>query len=543
MNQKTYSRSINVSLRVIADLSQGLYRSPADALKELVSNAYDADSPIVEIIFSSDFSTIFINDEGHGININDFIEIMETIGGSSKRSEDTGFEEITNSGRKIIGRIGIGLLSVSQIASELEITSTQAGSDRGLYGKIQFDQFASEKARKIKITEIWEEDKELRIGEYQIKEITGVEKDIHFTKLKLNKVKPILKNKLYSYQEKDGQQKMLGKSLNTAKELILWMKQNKITKNALHEYDRMFWELCILCPVPYEDNSIKVINHIKSSSNTESFIELANDINEETHLVLKYDGIQAFKPIQMPDDIDKQYQLFFNLLFMKGLNNTTISYVAYDDNGKPIENELKLKGYIYYQRPNIWPPELRGLLIRVRNVAIGQYDSTFLTYKHHEAMKFSQLSGEIYVDNLDIALNIDRASFRETEPAFIAFRDSIHSYLNKTVFPGIKVYSAIERKDRNLTKLASEIINLQQKFKDIDSKKREFHIESKQNKLVVRDENEVKMALSIDRKKILLGNEFYRIIAFIEAKLSEKLSDEERDNLYEEMISWLIEFE
>jgi len=108
-------KPINVSLRVIADLSQGLYRSPADALKELVSNAYDADSATVRIDFSSDFDSIMVRDIGEGMTLDKFVQVMETIGGSSKRSVDARVNErdLTKSGRPIVGRIGIGLLSVS----------------------------------------------------------------------------------------------------------------------------------------------------------------------------------------------------------------------------------------------------------------------------------------------------------------------------------------------------------------------------------------------------------------------------------------------
>src|ERR1041385_3762526 len=127
---KLVGKPINVSLRVIADLSQGLYRSPADALKELISNAYDADSPSVEINFSNDFDTLTVRDKGKGMVMEQFVQIMETIGGSSKRSVDTENKETTPSGRKIVGRIGIGLLSVSQIANKLELQSTTKGSSK-----------------------------------------------------------------------------------------------------------------------------------------------------------------------------------------------------------------------------------------------------------------------------------------------------------------------------------------------------------------------------------------------------------------------------
>ncbi len=40
---------INVSAKVIYDISSGMYRSPANALKELISNAFDADATNVVI--------------------------------------------------------------------------------------------------------------------------------------------------------------------------------------------------------------------------------------------------------------------------------------------------------------------------------------------------------------------------------------------------------------------------------------------------------------------------------------------------------------
>ncbi|MBL7961798.1 ATP-binding protein, partial [bacterium] len=193
---RALGKAINVSLRVIADLSQGLYRSPADALKELISNAYDADSPLVEINFSKDFSSITVHDIGKGMSVDDFIQIMETIGGSTKRSADSKYSDRTSSGRSIVGRIGIGLLSISQIANKLELKSTVSGSDKGLEASIEFDQFASEEARKIKVTELWEEKKQIEIGKYYITEVSGVDVKIHFTTLKLTGIKKVIADKL-----------------------------------------------------------------------------------------------------------------------------------------------------------------------------------------------------------------------------------------------------------------------------------------------------------------------------------------------------------
>ena len=447
MSSMLVGKPINVSLRVIADLSQGLYRSPADALKELISNAYDADSPKVEINFAKDFSSLTVRDWGKGLTINEFIEAMETIGGSSKRS--AGASDITRSGRKIVGRIGIGLLGVSQITTSLEIESTVKGSPVGFRAQIEFDQFASEEARKIKITDLWEGKETIRIGRYYYKEIRDVDKERHFTVLKLGNFKRTVMEKLKARSDKDGQPRMLGRKLYSTKDLVRWMVKNSVTKTGLHEYDRIFWELCTLCPVPYLDKALRIHNKIKSSSETEEFLNFARSVNEETHLKLTVDGIECFKPILMPSVNEREYALFFNLLFMKGLNKEVVSYNDYDQGGKLVEKRLKVRGYLYFQRPKVWPPELQGLIIRVRHVAVGQYDSTFMTYRRHEGFKFSQITGEILVDDLDEALNIDRSSFRETDPSYAALRDAIHNYLSKIIFPGIKSYATDERTKRH----------------------------------------------------------------------------------------------
>jgi hypothetical protein len=534
-------KPINVSLRVIADLSQGLYRSPADALKELISNAYDADSPKVEISFAKDFSSLVIRDWGTGMTVDEFIETMETIGGSPKRS--AGAPETTSSGRKIVGRIGIGLLSVSQIARTLEIESSVKGSSIGFRASIEFDQFASEEARKIKITDLWEERKSIRIGSYNFTEIRGIDKASHFTTLKLSNLKKTIAERLTVKSEKDAFPRMMGTKLFSTSELIKWMWKNSVTKTGLHEYDRIYWELCALCPVPYIEKALRISNKIEGSAGTNDFLQFANMVNEETHLHLTVDGIECNKPILFPTSGEKSYSLFFNLLFMGGLNDESVTYKDYDRDGKPVERRFKVRGYFYFQRPKIWPPELQGLILRVRNVAVGQYDSTFMTYRRHEGFKFSQLTGEILVDELDEALNIDRSSFRETEPSFVALREAVHSYLSKVVFPGIKAYATDERVERQVNESRREKETLQRHFKKVDKKGRRVTFSENQTKIVERDDREISLALSINGEKLHLRTQSYRIIAFLESYLSRKIGSEERDDLFNELVEWLTGFE
>src|SRR5262245_2177033 len=58
---------IDVAASVIADISAGIYRSPAGALKELISNAFDADARVVRISTGAPhFNTFTCTDEGSG---------------------------------------------------------------------------------------------------------------------------------------------------------------------------------------------------------------------------------------------------------------------------------------------------------------------------------------------------------------------------------------------------------------------------------------------------------------------------------------------
>ena len=534
-------RPINVSLRVIADLSQGLYRSPADALKELVSNSYDADSPDVRIEFSSDMDSLTIRDTGKGMTLDEFVETMETIGGTAKRS--AGAPETTPSGRKIIGRIGIGLLSVSQIATALEVESTVEGSTSGFKARIEFDQFASEEARKIKVTDLWEGKKQIKIGTYSITVTHGVGKQLHFTVLKLSDLKRTIAEKLLASEEKDGQPRLLGYKIKTADELVKWMYRHQITKTGLHEYDRIFWELCTLCPVRYMDRPLRIYHSIGDSSQSEDFQNFVEQINKETHFKVRYDGVECLKPILMPLPQEKTYSIFFNLLFMKGLNGGVVTYRDYDQDENLVERELHVRGYIYFQRPKIWPPELRGMILRVRNVGVGQYDSTFMTYRKHEGFKFSQITGEILVDDLDAALNIDRSSFRETESAYGALRDAIHEYLSRTVFPGIKGYSTDERTIRRESESKKVKETLQRRFTQLDSRARKLRFAEEQDSLVHRSGDQLTLALSLTGQPGRVSPRFHKIVAFLEAYLSRKLTVQERDELYNELHDWLSEFE
>ena len=60
---------LKASSRVIAQVTDGIYREPASALRELISNAWDADAENVTILTDAPrFSRIFVRDDGRGMS-------------------------------------------------------------------------------------------------------------------------------------------------------------------------------------------------------------------------------------------------------------------------------------------------------------------------------------------------------------------------------------------------------------------------------------------------------------------------------------------
>lgn len=124
--------TLKTNQRVFARITDGIYREPASALRELIANAYDADATEVRVYTDAPrFSKIVVRDNGHGLDEKTLAHIICNIGGSLKRSSDGKFHEVTSQEdknlspkkRRLIGKLGIGLFSVSQITHHIVIVS------------------------------------------------------------------------------------------------------------------------------------------------------------------------------------------------------------------------------------------------------------------------------------------------------------------------------------------------------------------------------------------------------------------------------------
>ena len=121
--------------RVIARVTDGVYRQPGSAIRELISNAYDADA--ARVVIRTDrprFQTLTVEDDGIGMTPKTLAHLLHHIGGSAKRSHQGAELGITDSadptrspsGRRLIGKIGIGLFSVAQLTHRFQIITKTA---------------------------------------------------------------------------------------------------------------------------------------------------------------------------------------------------------------------------------------------------------------------------------------------------------------------------------------------------------------------------------------------------------------------------------
>ncbi|MCF6298119.1 MAG: ATP-binding protein, partial [Flavobacteriaceae bacterium] len=115
---KTITTHLEVDTKIVRLLSKSTYqRSFSSAIRELVSNAYDADSLSVRIKISDDYQQIEVIDDGNGMTYSEFQKYLTIAGNKSKK-------ELTRKySRNRIGQFGIGFLSIFPYCDELEIST------------------------------------------------------------------------------------------------------------------------------------------------------------------------------------------------------------------------------------------------------------------------------------------------------------------------------------------------------------------------------------------------------------------------------------
>ncbi len=120
-----------VDLNVLNHLGINLYSNVAAVLTETVANAWDADAGTVDLDICRDRKRIQIVDDGIGMSVDEMNRKYLRVG-YRRREDDSERGKLTARGRKVMGRKGLGKLSLFSIAEIIEVQSAKNGESHGL---------------------------------------------------------------------------------------------------------------------------------------------------------------------------------------------------------------------------------------------------------------------------------------------------------------------------------------------------------------------------------------------------------------------------
>ena len=112
---------MTIDLNVLNHLGINLYSNNPAVLAEAVANAWDADAENVNIDIDTANRTVVIKDDGHGMSAEDINAKFLRVGW--RRREDS--PVTLKHGRPVMGRKGIGKLSLFSIANTIEVQSAK----------------------------------------------------------------------------------------------------------------------------------------------------------------------------------------------------------------------------------------------------------------------------------------------------------------------------------------------------------------------------------------------------------------------------------
>lgn len=443
---------------IIRELS-GIYKPFVKAFKELISNAYDADARLITVTLAPDFGSISVDDDGQGMTPFEFYNDFARLGGSTARLRGGKSPR----GRDRIGHKGIGFLAVARYCSRLRIETittreyrhTQVFADRDrrkheLFLSAQLNELIPStllegRIAVVHVREVVAEKKtQLRRGvDYELRPMSvhltsrrartaptiEVEYDLDCRGLQLKATLDFdhllgLEQRadlrliddfcsVHLEQVPPAPRAHTRISLEGLKEFVVRELSAPAAKGKARNIgfrsgkDQFLWRLARSCPIR-DQIPVDVL-----SARLQELRSLQEPMDLPVLRVSWRGGAPHTieRPIYTPKDASKD------------LDDVAIP-VNIDEAG------LRVVGYILPRSEVIFPAELRGISIRVRNVAIG--DASYLGW---EAMAsgpakaaLSQVTGELMVlRGLDAsdAINPGRESFYEESPHYRILRRTL----------------------------------------------------------------------------------------------------------------------
>ncbi|WP_392962897.1 ATP-binding protein [Streptomyces sp. LN245] len=484
--------------RVIARVTDGIYRQPGSAVRELIANAYDADATWVSVKTDApNFSRITIEDNGTGMTPEAVIHLLHNIGGSAKRTEqgqELGIASAADpntspGGRRLIGKLGIGIFSVSQLTHSFQIVTKTANDPYRTVILVNLRQFADGPTDG--------EEGDFKAGRYRAWREPTDDIDAHGTTIVLTAIRPQTRDSLRSGQvwgavnnsiSGEAEAKALsaipnyhighldasGRHVEVRKNVLQslpWDKQDsseqafmkmvnsvwsstqgrptvKLT-DIFDSYLQMLWNLALALPLPYVEGSVldetvadnwayfyKLANTSKGAAvpllsndpgiTVRELAGLANDEIAHSEFKVVVDGVQLSRPLKFRDLPTTQHVLKKPMVFVGSMRQDFEGLERDVSAGT-----LEFDGYLFWT-PKVAPTEHQGVLVRIHGASGTLFDSTFFNYQVSELTRLRQITCEIFVkQGLEAALNIDRESFNTAHPHTVVLTRWMHNALRQ----------------------------------------------------------------------------------------------------------------
>ena len=481
------------SERIIARVTDGIYREPWAAFRELCANAYDADAHRVVIETGApSFDQITVRDDGLGMSPETLAYVVENIGGSSKRTflgshlhtADAANPDLSPGQRPLIGKIGIGLFAVAQLTQHFQIITKAKGEKVRTWATVILKTHHEDQLKKD-----IENGAKFEAGRATItsEEVPESELDAHGTTIVLHQLRPEIRRFLQSIPRwlAERERGPTGEQMRqppvyhigrlpdparsfTAIEAHLPWKDNdtpiakfrslvkaasensqqsnkSATLEHLDEYLQAIWKLSLALPLPYIDahpfdidGSANLITlELPSTGSRAESLKLEATETLRQHLSLTAgspDPIGGFEI--MFDGIELRRPIHLpNELRSKSRLRAPIIMAASERAEFP-ENALdraggplRFEAYLYWNS-KIVPKDTQGVIVRVREASGTLFDPKFLNYQISEQSRLRQITAEIFVtEGLDGAINIDRESFNYSHPHYLYIQRWLHRAL------------------------------------------------------------------------------------------------------------------
>lgn len=460
-NREPVNTELSTDERVLARITDGIYRQPSSALRELISNAYDADATEVTILTDAPrFTQISVRDNGFGLSPEALEHLIKHIGGSPKQDKEgkelgitaKNNQNLSPGGRQLIGKLGIGLFSVAQFTRHF-LVMTKTKGDRYstiadiTLGAVSGEQKILKRGGKVEIetgsARIWRElapnpnshGTEIKLLELLPRTRAELASDDLWVKLELEKeddelvkTKPPTwhigrmmpkQDKLLSVQPKlpwdqsDKPKERFEKLIRCIRDAAEIGSESVNLEILFDRYLQTIWTLALSAPLKYiEGHPFDLVNDGEFR-----FFDLENHLRGQAkELSLKTDQTprKTLKLITQDGTTKDPFDVFidglqlFRPILYKDLPKTktavTSPLLFIGHNEQKFEKKpVKLSGgplkfeAYLFWSPVIIPKQHRGVIVRVGNTSGALFDPTFMGYQVSEQTRTRQITAEIFV--------------------------------------------------------------------------------------------------------------------------------------------------